>query len=103
VQSGGFINEIYARNEGGITITIDPKCKRSVHDYQYSLEDSDGTLKKTKKIHPITKVSYEEFGHPSDAKRYIITVAFAGEYQRYLSGGKSNRVSLGKNVSKHNY
>lgn len=103
VQSGGFINEIYARNEGGITITIDPKCKRSVHDYQYSLEDSDGTLKKTKKTHPVTKVSYEEFGHPSDAKRYIITVAFAGEYQRYLSGGKGNRVSLGKNVSKHNY
>jgi hypothetical protein len=36
----------------------------------------------------------------SDAKRYFITVIFAGEYQRYLSGGKGLKVYAGKNESK---
>ena len=104
VQSGSFINEIYARNEGGIEIVVNPKCKKSIHDYSYALEDSDGTLKKSKKTHPITKVSYEEFGHPSDAKRYIITVAFGNEYHNYLKGGRSFSVQLGRNKpSKHGY
>jgi phage terminase large subunit len=104
VQSGQFINEIYARNEGGVSITINTKCKKSIHDYQYSLEDSDGTLKKSKKTHPITKVSYEEFGHPSDAKRYFITTAFANEYAKYKSGRNENKITYGKNsLSKNRY
>ena len=103
VQSGQFINEIYARQEGGITIKIDHRCKRSIHDYQYALEDSDGTIKKTKKTNPVTKVSYEEYGHASDAKRYILTMVFANEYQNYLKGGRSMRIGVGKNTSKHRY
>ena len=46
-----------------------------------ALEDSDGKIKKTKKTHPVTKISYEEFGHIGDCYRYIITMAFANEYQ----------------------
>lgn len=102
-QSGQFINEIYARNEGKISIVIDPKCKKSIHDYQYALEDSDGTIKKTKKTNKLTGVSYEEFGHASDAKRYGITVAFANEYDIYLKGGRSPRIAIGKNTSKNRY
>lgn len=101
VQSGGFINQVYAGNIDGLTIEIDERCKRSRYDYQYALEDSDGTLKKSKKKHAITGVSYEEFGHPSDAKRYFITVAFASEYERYLKGGKKVHVTSGKAISKN--
>lgn len=83
VQSAGFVNQIYAGNIPNIEILINEKCKRSVSDYQYALEDSDGTLKKTKKKHPVTEVMYEEYGHPSDAKRYFITVAARTEYENY--------------------
>ena len=101
-QSGDFINSIYAgRTE--IEILIDERCKKSVYDYQYALEDSDGTIKKTKKTNPVTKVTYEEFGHASDALRYIITMAFANEYQIYLSGGRHSIPTLGKNISKNSY
>lgn len=103
VLSGAFINEIWARNEQGIELIIGSNCKKSLHDYQYALEDSDGTLKKTKKIHPITKISFEEFGHPSDALRYFITMNFANEYHNYLSGGKTMRISSGKTKHKHLY
>lgn len=102
VRSAGFINETYA-GRTAISILINERCRKSLYDYQYSLEDSDGTLKKTKKTHPITKVSYEEFGHPSDAKRYFITMAFASEYENYLRGGKKSNIRLGKNISKNSY
>jgi len=51
-----------------ITIGINEKCKKSIFDYQYAVEDSDGTIKKTKKKNKVTGVTYEEFGHASDAK-----------------------------------
>lgn len=89
--SGKFINEIYeGESVSGITIFINEKCKKSIFDYQYALEDSDGTIKKTRRTHPVTKVSYEEFGHASDSKRYLITKAFENEYTAFLSGKKNN-------------
>lgn len=102
VQSAGFINASY-RGDTDIDILINEKCTKSLHDYQYALEDSDGTLKKVRKTHPVTKVPYEEFGHPSDAKRYFITVNFAGEYQNYLRGGHAQKIHIGKSYSKHSY
>lgn len=85
-QSGKFINEIYeGASASGITIGINSKCKLSIFDYTYALEDSDGTMLKSKKKNPITKVTYEEFGHASDAKRYLITHAFEGQYNQFLN------------------
>jgi len=89
-QSGKFINEIYeGDSSSGITIGINSKCKLSIFDYTYALEDSDGGMLKTKKKHPVTKVTYEEFGHASDAKRYLITTAFPNEYLAFQNGRKS--------------
>lgn len=90
--SGAFINEIYRNNYAGISITISDNCKKSLFDYQYALEDSDGTIKKSKKKNPITKVVYEEFGHCSDCHRYIMTVAFEKEYNDYLGVKKKPKI-----------
>jgi hypothetical protein len=102
VDSRDFINQCYVNN-GGVQIFINLKCKKSLYDYQYALEDSDGTLKKTKKTNPVTKVSFEEFGHPSDAKRYLLTVAFSEQFQIYLRGGRKNSIKLGANNSKNTW
>ena len=103
-QSGGFINEIYRVGFENISIFVADNCKKSIFDYQYALEDSDGTIKKSKKTNPLTKVSYEEFGHCSDAKRYFITVAFAREYSLYLSGRKASAITIGRtSQSKNGY
>jgi phage terminase large subunit len=88
VKSGGFVNQIFAESIDNLSISINPKCKKSINDYTYALEDSDGTIKKTKVKNKITGVTFEEFGHQSDALRYIMTVAFASEYQDYLNGGR---------------
>jgi phage terminase large subunit len=100
VQSGGFINQCY-RRETEVAILINRKCEKSVDDYQYAPEDSDGTIKKTKVRNKTTGVTFEKYGHPSDAKRYVITYNFADEYQKYLRGGKKRMPKVGKNVSKN--
>lgn len=91
VQSGNFINDIYSGNStSGITIGINgTKCKKSVYDYQYTLEASDGSIHKSTKRHPVTKVTYQEFGHASDCKRYLITHNFANEYLAFINKKKS--------------
>lgn len=89
VQSGNFINDIYSGNSSsGITIGINAKCKQSIYDYQYTLEASDGTISKKTKPHPVTKVPYQEFGHASDCKRYLITHNFASEYLAFINKKK---------------
>jgi phage terminase large subunit len=86
VQSGNFINEIYSgESASGITIGISDVCKKSIYDYQYTQEASDGTIFKKVVKHPVTKVPYQEFGHASDCKRYLITHNFANEYLKFIN------------------
>ncbi len=103
VQSGGFVNQLWAGRIAGVVLEVSKTCTKSIYDYQYALEDSDGTLKKSKKTHPVTKVSYEEFGHPSDCKRYLCTVALADEYNNYLRGGKKVSIKPVTFLRKHQY
>jgi PBSX family phage terminase large subunit len=103
VQSGKFVNACYRANEGGIHVTIGNNCKKSIHDYQYALEDAEGGLQKKRITDKVTGISYEEFGHFSDCKRYIFTVAFGAEYQTFLKSGKATKITSGKAFSKNIY
>jgi phage terminase large subunit len=94
-QSGNFINDIYSgHSPSGITIGISSRCKESIYDYQYAQEAADGTIFKKTKPHPITKVPFQEFGHASDCKRYLITHNFSYDYNLYISKKKSNTAVL---------
>ena len=88
-QSGDFINEIYRNpHDIGIEITISNKCNLSIYDYQHVLENSEGGILKSKKTDKRTGKTFEEFGHATDAKRYIITKAFEKEYLKWLGKNK---------------
>jgi len=103
VQSGGFVNEIFAGRVDGCTITIGQHCKKAVQEYSYTLEDSDGTISKKKIKHPVTGVMYEEFGHISDATRYEAVMYFANEFDFYKRGNKGQLIVSGKPASKGGY
>lgn len=94
-KSGEFVDTCFA-GTSDIAILINAKCKKSIADYQYALEDENGNIKKTLKKHPVTKVTYQEFGHATDTLRYIMTRAYAAEYAQYLAGGKGRPVKSGK-------
>lgn len=104
VTSRQFIDFIYERqNEGNlyqnIEIFIDEKCKKSIDDYCYTLEDADGTVKKERVKNPLTDVTYEKYGHCSDAKRYFITKALRAEYKKYRAGGRNPSYLVGDDRS----
>jgi hypothetical protein len=98
-----FINTIFANGFDGIELYIDNKCENTLNDYLYLKEDSDGKKKKEKAKDPSTGISFEKFGHTSDANDYFICTAFANEYSKYQRGGANIRPHVGKNYSKNLY
>jgi len=104
VVSGGFFNAILGENYNDMKFTVHSNCKRSINDYIHCLEDSDGTIKKTKKTNPLTKVTYEEFGHHIDCVRYLLVNTFPIEYQQYQTGKRQGRITMGKSsMTRHSY
>jgi phage terminase large subunit len=100
---GNFINAVFQHNEQGLTFLIGENCGKSINDYMYLKEDSDGTKAKIKKRDKETGVTAEEYGHTSDANDYLICYAFQSEYTSYQKGGKSVKVTTGSNYSKNSF
>ncbi|CAB4218781.1 Bacteriophage terminase, large subunit [uncultured Caudovirales phage] len=100
---GDFISEIMEFNYAGITFVIDEGCKKSVAEYSYLKEASDGTKHKEMYKDEVTEVQCQKYGHISDADDYFLTSAFTSEFSNYQRGGKTPKIKLGKNVSKNAY
>lgn len=77
-----FINAIF---EGRLPIDIEisPSCEKLIADISYILQSADGSKYKQKIKDPATKVSYEKWGHPSDAMEYLITSAFRNLFDSF--------------------
>lgn len=90
--SGTFINEIYENGYAGYTIKIGDACKVSIDDYLMSKEDKDGKMLKEKIKDPTTGITYEPYGHFSDAKRYFITTLLQAEFNQYKARGSKYRI-----------
>lgn len=81
--SAAFINEIYEYNKDGYSIVIGDRCKLSIDDYCTVKEDAEGKMQKVKEKDPDTKVTFEPYGHISDAKRYFIIKILEREFNLY--------------------
>lgn len=80
VLSTEFCNLLIAGEEvGGLTVEfeVSPQCKTLLKDLRYAKKDIDGTLDKRKKN------GVEEYGHPSDALRYLLIKAFWRYWVRF--------------------
>lgn len=103
MQSAKWVNRCY-RHGTSIAVLINERCEKSIYDYEYALELSDGTGVDKKVVkNEKTGVSYQKFGHASDCKRYVLTVNFSTQYAEFLKGGKKLRPIIGKNTSKNSY
>lgn len=83
-----FINSIYQELRGEWRIQINSRCPVSIEDYYTVKEDAEGGMVKIKRKDPTTGVTYEPYGHFSDAKRYFITQALADEFNAFKSRRK---------------
>ncbi|KAA2242823.1 hypothetical protein F0L74_09855 [Chitinophaga agrisoli] len=103
VMRGNWINEVFAHNFAGLTFVIGDNCSKTISDYMYLKEASDGTKAKTKVMDKQTGVKYEQYGHTSDANDYFMCYAFNAEYTDYQKTGKGVKVTVGKQTSKNSY
>lgn len=99
---GNFMNTIFEKGYNGIEIWIHENCSKSIADFLYLKEASDGSKLKEKVTNPDTKVSYEKYGHTSDTADYIITFAFISEFIRFQKMGVGGDVKTGKPASSKN-
>src|SRR5690606_17426225 len=71
-----FIQEILKGGIHFVIIEIDKdSCPELIKDFQYLKLGSEGKLKEVVKV-PETKVTYQKYGHTTDAAEYIICSAF---------------------------
>lgn len=93
VMRGNFKNAIFENEFAGIRVRIAKKCRNSIADYTYVKEDSDGSKKKETAKDELTGVTYEQFGHTSDANDYLICEAFNIEFRKYQAPkGEAERI-----------
>lgn len=81
--SGEFINELYECGFEGWEIRIDRSCKVSIDDYIMAKKDVNGGILKKRITNTATGQTYEEHGHYSDTKRYLVCGVLADEFERY--------------------
>lgn len=67
----------------GIDIEIDEGCTHLVHDLEYCKEDANGKMLKPKFKNPLTKETYERYGHHLDASAYLICALLKQQYDEF--------------------
>jgi len=101
IMRGNFINTVFEKNFMELEFVIGDKCKNTINDYTYLKEASDGTkLKEKAKENGVT---FEKFGHCSDANDYFLCQAFLAEFTKYQRPGNSAKVTTGGNAPGTNH
>ena len=98
IISGQFFNSLLDGNINGITFGADNSNRKAIQDYENAKEDKNGHIDKKTVTNPITKVSYQPFGHFVDLTRYFLVNTYSAEYAKFQSGGLYSTQSIGKNI-----
>ena len=93
---GEFINDVFAGRYPNLEILIGANCTTTSGDYMNVVEDSDGTKHKKKVRDKKTGVSFEKWGHTSDANDYLHIELFKNDYISYINGNKRLEYRIGK-------
>lgn len=83
-KRGDFINEIFEGGHPEYEIRIDPKCKKSIADFEFVKEDPNGKKLKETVKDPETGIRYEKYGHTSDSFDYFICEALKRLFRRHF-------------------
>lgn len=89
-----WMNQVFSiEGYDGIDIKIGANCSKTIADYKYLKASSDGKKHKEKVKHPITKVTYEKYGHNTDANDYFYCIYYQTSFRKYSKpqGGYKSR------------
>jgi len=93
---GEFINSIFAGSDPNVKITISGECKNTITDYQNVVEAADGSKVKKKVKDKQSGMTFEQFGHCSDANDYFLIELLKDKYLQYINGGVTSVFSTGR-------
>ena len=100
---GEFISQVFAGNVEGVELVIGVNCSNSMADYMYLQEDSDGTKFKKKERDKASGVSFEKYGHTSDANDYLHIELLKSQYLDFIGGGTNKKPIFGGRVRRKSY
>ena len=78
-----WITAVHAGKVPGLTFLYDKNCRNTLQDYQKVKKGADGTKEKRRVKDPATGISYEPYGHTSDANDYLYCKLFAPQYREF--------------------
>lgn len=102
-MSADFVNSILAGDVEGLSFAVDKSCKTAILDFENTKEDKNGKVDKKTVTDPITKVSYQPFGHWVDIFRYFTCTIFAREYAMFQRQGSGMGIYTGGNADKNKF
>jgi phage terminase large subunit len=80
---GLWQNAIFKGEQPGLKILISKNCRNTLQDYQKVKKGADGAKEKRRVKDATTGISYEPYGHCSDANDYFLCKAFATQYKAF--------------------
>lgn len=95
--STDFFNAILIGEVEYMTFGVDSTCKIAIQDFENTKEDKNGHVDKSVVRDPVTKVSYQPFGHFFDVTRYFLTHVYSKEYNEYQRGDTPAVMATGNN------
>jgi hypothetical protein len=75
----------------------------TIDEYMNVKEASDGGKHKEKVRDKVTGISYEPYGHISDANDYFLCEFFWEEYQSFIRKGNVSSPKVGRNRAKNGW
>ncbi len=103
VMRGRFINAAFAGEIEGLSLAIGDNCINTIADYNFVKESAEGTKAKNKTRDTMTKVSFEKYGHTSDANDYFIIFAFKALFDIFVKGKEKPVYSYSGRKIKHGF
>lgn len=100
---GAWLNRVFGEGLDDISITIGDKNVKTIADYNYLKTASDGTKFKERAKHPTTKVTYEKYGHNTDANDYFLTVYFNKSFTKFKNPQGDGKRYIQRKTTKKRY
>lgn len=83
---GDFINTVLEKEFADCMFIIDEGCTKTIADYNNTKEAADRTKDKKSVIDPVSKRSYQPWGHHTDEGDYLMCGVWVNEYSKYQKG-----------------
>jgi phage terminase large subunit len=100
---GLWQNAIFSGEQPALKILISKNCRNTLQDYQKVKKGADGAKEKRRVKDATTGISYEPYGHCSDANDYFLCKAFDRHYKEFKNRKRKPNTGKAEQALNPNY